>query len=249
MTEAEKTELKAEIVRERGYWSRFHEVLLARAPEFLKAYLAFQAAPTRSKVLPQKLCEFIYIAVDLSVNHMYERGGRRHMEFALKAGATPDEILQVVLLTTVVAAHQPIDLGLAVLAEELGVDVVNAMDAGPASVRENYLSVTRQWPDTGDLMLAISPDFAQAYAAYGVAAWQVGPLSTKDKELISLAICAAPTALHEAGIRRHVRAALAAGATPREIATVLQLSAAISVHTCTIGIPGFDDVMNGKFVE
>lgn len=120
MTDAEKQALKDEIIRARGYWARFHDVLLERAPDFLKAYIAFQAAPSRSAILPQKLCEFVYVAIDISVNHMYDRGGRRHMGYALDNGATPEELMQVILLTAVVSGQQPIDTGLDILAQELG---------------------------------------------------------------------------------------------------------------------------------
>ena len=223
MDASQKAALKERIIAARGYWARFHDVLLERAPEFLEAYLAFQSGPTHSGVLPKKLCEFVYIAIDLSVNHMYERGGRRHMEYALKAGATPEEILQVILLTTVLAARQPIDLGLKVLAEETG-------------------------GTDGDRMDQIDPDLAKTYRGYADAAAS-GPLSAKERQLVSLAVCAAPTALYEDGVRQHIRAALAEGATQQEIYAILQLSAALSVHTCTIGIPGFADVLDGKFVE
>ena len=248
MTTIDKAALKAEIMQERGYWARFHDVLLDNNPEFLKAYVQFQAAPTRSKVLEQKLCEFIYIAVDASVNHMYERGARRHMGFALKAGATKEELLQVLLLTTVVAAHQPIDTGMAILAEELG-EASPTLSPAQKTAREGYTEATGYWPAAGNLLLARSPEFAEAYMAYGKSVWATGPLDRKYKELIALAVCAAPTALFESGMQRHIRGALAAGASAEEISAVLQLSAAISVHTCTIGIPGWDDVLAGKLVE
>lgn len=248
MAEIDKPALKAEIVRERGYWAPFHEVLLENAPEFLQAYVDFQAAPARSKILEQKLCEFIYIAIDISVNHMYERGARRHMEFALKAGATREELLQVLFLTTVVAAHHPIDAGLAILMQETGTkDAVAQGDA--AGRKTDYIEATGHWPDCGDFMQTLSPGMASSHLAYGLAAWQAGPLSARQKHLICLAVCASPTVLFEPGMRRHIKAAIAAGATPAEIAAVLQLAAAISVHSCTLGVPAWEDVMNGKFVE
>lgn len=231
MDEAEKAALKERIVAARGYWARFHDVLLDRAPEFLEAYLAFQSAPTSPDILPRKLCEFVYIAIDLSVNHMYERGGRRHMEYALKAGATPDEVLQVVLLTTVIAAHHPIDLGLDILREEAPRGRLPEPEPG------------------GDFKAAISPELAASYRGYEHAVWERGPLTVKEKELIALAVCASPTCLYPPGMRRHMRGAMAQGTTPLEIYAVLQLAAALSVHTCTIGIPGFDDVLNGIYVE
>ncbi len=226
MDAAAKADLKSRIIAARGYWARFHDVLMERNPEFLEAYLAFQSAPTEG-ILPKKLCEFIYIAIDLSVNHMYERGGRRHMEYALKAGAEPDEVLQVVLLTTVLAAHHPIDLGLDILAELQGDE------------RSDGVAYRAR----------IGGELAASYDAYGASVWDRGPLSRLDKELIALAVCAAPTCLHRDGMRRHMKAALEAGATPKQLYAVMQLAAALSVHTCTIGIPGFDDVLQGKFVE
>lgn len=247
MTDIDRAALKAEIIRERGYWARFHDVLLEGSPEFLQAYVGFQAAPTRSKALPQKLCEFIYIAIDIAVNHMYDRGARRHMEFALKAGATKEELLQVLLLTTVVAAHQPIDTGFAILQEEAGLEPT--LDTNQQGAKESYQAATGYWPPAGDLLLSLAPYFTGAYMAYGRSVWERGPLATKDKELIALAVCAAPTTLFEPGMRRHIKGALAAGATPEEISTVLQLAAALSVHTCTLGIPAWEDVMNGKYVE
>jgi AhpD family alkylhydroperoxidase len=150
------------------------------------------------------------------------------MEYALKAGATPDELLQVVLLTTVLAAHHPVDLGLGILAE-----------LAPGSLPEG----------SADARASIDEALAGSYAAYSDAVWEDGPLSRLDKELIALAVCAAPTCLHEPGIRRHMKAALDLGASSKEIYAVLQLAAALSVHTCTIGIPALDDVMAGKFVE
>jgi alkylhydroperoxidase/carboxymuconolactone decarboxylase family protein YurZ len=38
-------------------------------------------------------------------------------------------------------------------------------------------------------------------------------------------------------MRFHIRRALAEGATREELAEVLQLAGAISIHSCSIGIP------------
>lgn len=248
MTEAEKAELKARIIRERGYWAPFHDVLLERAPEFLMAYIDFQSAPINAKLLPRKLCELIYIAIDISVNHMYERGARRHMEHALKAGAAREEVLQVILLATALSAQHPIDLGLEILAEEGGSEPPQ-IEPALAAAKQDYIERIGYWPAAGDSMLALSPECARAYMSYGIASCEAGSLPAKERELIGLAVCAAPTALHRDGVRRHVRGALKAGASHSEILATLHLSAAISVHSCTIGVPGFEDALNGRFVE
>ena len=80
----DRDKLKAEVIARRGYWHPFHEGLLELCPEFLAAYLAFQDGPARSGHLEPKVREFIYIAIDGAVSHLYERGLRRHIEDALR---------------------------------------------------------------------------------------------------------------------------------------------------------------------
>lgn len=213
--ERERGRLKDRVRAARGYWAPFHDILLQRAPGFLEAYVEFQAGPAIGGIIAPRLCELIYVAIDVSVNHMYPSGGRRHMELALKAGATPEEVLQTILIATALAARQPLELGLSILADETA-------DQAPA---------------------ADVPDADHACHAYDAAAREAGPLSAKEREFIALAVCAAPDSLFTPGIRRHIRAAIAAGATRREIATVLQLAAAISIHTCTIALPALEDAI------
>src|SRR5205085_6289792 len=118
MSSEEREALKQQIIREQGYWHPFHEGLLQFSPEFLRAYLDFISAPWKSGHLEPKVREFIYIAVDGAVTHLYERGLRRHMEFALAAGATKEEVLQVVQLTCS-TMHNTHELGMSILVDEL----------------------------------------------------------------------------------------------------------------------------------
>src|SRR4051812_39990714 len=54
--------------------------------------------------------------------------------------------------------------------------------------------------------------------------WTSGVLPRKDVELISLAVNAACTTLSAGGTRRHIRGALAAGATREEILMILKIA-------------------------
>jgi alkylhydroperoxidase/carboxymuconolactone decarboxylase family protein YurZ len=56
-------------------------------------------------------------------------------------------------------------------------------------------------------------------------------------ELISLAINAACTNLNPDGTRRHIRAALEAGATRDEILFVLKAGSVMAIHSCSLGAP------------
>ena len=65
-----------------------------------------------------KEIELLSIAMDASYTHMYAPGTRRHIKGALKAGATMEEIMEVLKLC-VVQGVQACNLGVPILAEEL----------------------------------------------------------------------------------------------------------------------------------
>ena len=95
-------------------WEQFHEV----DPDFLKAYLAFRSVPQSSGPLEQKYKELILVAVNAATTHLYGPGVRRHIQNALKAGATREEILEAIQLTTVMGIHS-CNLAIPILLEEV----------------------------------------------------------------------------------------------------------------------------------
>ena len=168
---------------------------------------------------------------------------RRHMEHALAAGATPEELLQVVLLTASASAHATHELGFSILAEEMP-DVVRPLSAAEQARKQSYSTAVGSWPEAGDLVLSLCPEFAPDFLAYRRTAWESGPLPNRIKELILMAVNASPSTLYADGVRRHMRAAIASGASAGEITEALQLASAIAVHTCTFGVPALMDAVN-----
>jgi alkylhydroperoxidase/carboxymuconolactone decarboxylase family protein YurZ len=67
--------------------------------------------------------------------------------------------------------------------------------------------------------------------------WTGGILPRKEVELISVAVNAACTNLSAGGTRRHIRGALAAGATREEILMILKIASLLSIHICSLGAP------------
>ncbi len=238
----EQQQLKDEIIKARGYWHPFHEGLLKLAPEYLRAYLNFQDAPARSGHLEPKIREFIYIAADGAVSHLYTSGLSRHIQMALEKGATAEEVLEVIMLA-MLTSHAPHDLGLPILMEELA--AVAAVPPGLAAdltedqeaIKRSHLKKTGRWPAAADVLLKLNPDFAEAFLAYEAIPYDSGPLSHKIKELVRIAVYAAPTSLDAANLRLSIRSALALGASAEEVSEVLQLTSAISIHSCTAAIP------------
>jgi alkylhydroperoxidase/carboxymuconolactone decarboxylase family protein YurZ len=78
-------------------WNLFEEL----DPDYLEAFLAFRAVPLRQGPLEQKFKEMIFIAINAATTHLHGPGVRRHIQNALKAGATKAEILEVIQLTTI----------------------------------------------------------------------------------------------------------------------------------------------------
>ena len=60
----------------------------------------------------------VYTAFDVSATHMFEPGLRQHIRNALGYGATKEEIMEVLELTSVLGIHT-CTLGVPVLMEEL----------------------------------------------------------------------------------------------------------------------------------
>ena len=84
---------------------------------------------------------------------------------------------------------------------------------------------------------AWDPQFAQVLAKMSTNPWSSGVLPRKLVELIGVAVNAACTNLNPDGTRRHIRAALDAGATRDEILFVLKCASVMSIHSCSLGAP------------
>jgi len=89
------------------------------------------------------------------------------------------------------------------------------------------LSTLREW----------DPHWAEACAQMSTNPWTSGVLSRKFIQLVSVGLNAACTNLNPDGTRRHIRAALDAGATREEILFVLKCASVMSIHSCSLGAP------------
>ncbi len=104
--------------RAKGEWNPLWDRLRALDPEFMEAYLAFRDVPHRNGPLPAHIKELILVAVNVATTHLYAPGARRHMQNALRAGATPQELLETVQLTTVLGIHA-CNMAIPILVEEV----------------------------------------------------------------------------------------------------------------------------------
>ena len=256
MSELDRQALKEEFKTKRGYWSPWHDDLLALNPAFLKAYLGMTSLPWLEGVLAPKLKEFIYIAIDASTTHLYLRGLRLHMATALQYGASREELMGVLQIVSLLGAHT-MTVGVPILMEELqktGV-ALDGHGAGQragfdqASLKARFVAANGYWDDCCESLCKLSPAYMNAYCSYIETARGTSALDPKTQEFILLSISAATTHLHEPGMRLHVRRAIELGATPAELMEVLQLSSALGIHTCSIGVPILTEELKKAGIE
>jgi len=93
------------------------------------------------------------------------------------------------------------------------------------------------WDSVVDQLRTWDPNFTETSLKMTTNPWTSGVLPRKLVELISLGVNAACTNLNPDGTRRHIRAALDAGATREEILTILKMASVMSIHSCSLGAP------------
>jgi alkylhydroperoxidase/carboxymuconolactone decarboxylase family protein YurZ len=118
MTDDSKTYPHTEEHKAKGDWNPLWEQFRELDPDFLEAYLAFRSVPQSQGPLEQKYKELILIAINAATTHLYGPGVRRHIQNALKAGASMEEILETIQLTTVMGIHS-CNLAIPILMEEV----------------------------------------------------------------------------------------------------------------------------------
>jgi alkylhydroperoxidase/carboxymuconolactone decarboxylase family protein YurZ len=101
-----------------GQWNTAWDPFYQLDPVWTDEFMATGAGIYGSGVMAAKDTELLSIAFDASYTHMYAPGTRRHIRNALKAGATMEEIMEVLKLC-VVQGVQACNLGVPILADEL----------------------------------------------------------------------------------------------------------------------------------
>ena len=102
-----------------GQWNTAWDPFYELSPAWTDKFFALRSQlSTKADLFTPSFMELISIAFDASVTHMYAPGTRRHIKGALKAGATPEEIMTV-LQICVSMGVEACAKGVPILAEEL----------------------------------------------------------------------------------------------------------------------------------
>src|SRR5215468_735663 len=93
------------------------------------------------------------------------------------------------------------------------------------------------WAAALDKLREWDPAWAEHCVKMVTNPWRDGILPIKFIELASVGLNASRTNLNPEGTRRHIRAALAAGASRNEILFVLKCASVMSIHCCSFNAP------------
>lgn len=219
-----------------GYWPPELEPLVDSAPEFARAYASFAGYPWTSGHLSPKVRHLVGIALHATATHRHEAGVRLHCGGALDAGATSQEIVEVLQLASVLGVHACI-LGVPVLAELLGGAAIALDDARRQALKAAFTASRGYWNGIWESLLALDPDYFEAFTAFSSAPWQSSALEPKVKEFIYITTAVNATHQFAPGTEIHIRKALEYGATAGEIMEVMQLASVIGIEACEIGLP------------
>lgn len=235
-------------------WDKSWESIAHYSPELYKASVNLSAVPVRKKHLDAKTQSLVSLAVDSASTHLYVPGIRQHTLAALKAGASVQEVVEVIELTSTLGIHA-CNIGVPILVEvmkEEGLYEKHATASKPLDERREKLKAdfTKNrgyWHEFWEDFLKLDPEFFESYLEFSSVPWLKdvkgdgrggGALSPKMKELIYCAFDVAATHLYQPGLKLHIRNALTKyGATPEEVTEVMELATLLSTHTAHVALP------------
>lgn len=200
--------------------------------------------PWQAETLDRRFLELVSAGLSAAYTTMDEAAVRRHIRAALDAGAGRDEIVFVIKCATVVSVHS-MSVAAPLLMAELdahGTDI--GPDALPDTPACDAVQAAGQWNTAWDPFLRLDPEWTERFMAVGAGIYSTDVFSAKEMELLSIALDASVTHLYAPGVRRHIQAALAVGATPAEILTILELCVSHGVQSANLAIPILDQELS-----
>jgi alkylhydroperoxidase/carboxymuconolactone decarboxylase family protein YurZ len=105
-------------VRANGMFNPLWEKLYQWDPAYLEKFLAMGFGLWKDGILPPLWIEFLCIAGDAAITHLYGHGTRRHIQAALQLGASREQVLEVLKIVSL-QGIEACELGVPMLDEEL----------------------------------------------------------------------------------------------------------------------------------
>lgn len=210
-------------------WPEDLNGVVEQSPEMLESFLRMSAVPWRRPgVVPARIKQLAYIAIDSLPGLQYAPGVVVHSEGARTAGATGDEIRAAIaiasstLMESVIAGFQSI----------VEVDGPSVLDAAASTrLREQFAQLRGDWDPRLDALVDSAPDTFKAYLGFLQEVFGSGsPLAALEGELLLLSCLAASWTAGQDTLVFPIARALALGATRAEVSEMIELPAALGLH-------------------
>ena len=230
-----------------GHFESAMEKLSEWDPGWAGEYRKMCRNPWENRILPLKLVELISLGLSVSCTNLHGTATRQHIRAALQAGASREEIICILKCAFLLAIHS-CSLGAPILLEEadtMGIKPVQRV-SGAATLAVDKVREIGQWNEAWNPFYELDPVWTDEFMASGADVYVGKVFSRKDLELISIAFDASITHMYAPGVRRHIKAALKAGATMEEIMEVLKICVAQGVYACVLGVPILDEELKRR---
>lgn len=105
-------------LRAQGIFNPLWETLYRWDPTYLESFLKMNFSVWKNGILPPLWIEFLCIAADVTITHIWPHGTQRHIQAALALGATREQILEVLKIVSL-QGIESCELGIPLLEQAL----------------------------------------------------------------------------------------------------------------------------------
>ena len=177
-SDQERNGLREQFVARLGA-EAFHDgwkSLLSLDPAFFSASMSLASVPRQKSHLSRKDQCLISLAVDSAATHLYAPGIRAHVAAAMKEGASVDEILEVIELSSTLGIHA-CNIGVPLLVEVLKEegkhldDITKKYDERQEKLKEMFTKKRGYWHSFWEDFLRLDPEFFEAYLEFSSVPW------------------------------------------------------------------------------
>lgn len=209
------------------------------SPTTYAAAARFWRSAHTAPALTPRMRELVLVALHATVTTLHCDGVRRHVGRALAAGASEQDVLDV-LITIVGGANHALYFAVPVLMRELKAMGHPEADPPPMTaeaqaIKEEFVRTRGWWNELRDLIARTMPEYFAALSQVSTESWKNGTLSEKERELMCIAIDCTVTHMFEPGLAMHIRNALHKGATRAEILEVFHLASLTGLEGLILG--------------
>ena len=204
------------------------------------AALAQLQGQEAGSALDDKTIALINLGLRASVTTLDVDGIEAFTHCALDAGATAAQVHETLVLVSGLGVHTLMEGSkrvAEVLRQRQDLQITVPLDQTRSQLWAQHVGGDRYWntfekevPGFLDALLRLSPEAFEAFFSYCAVPWKTNALPALSKELISMAVDAAPTHRYLPGMRLHLGNAIKLGAGRAAILQTLDIAAAAPLH-------------------